>query len=374
MEILKKLSDIVKNAKHFIFIIFYILMTISTSVNMIYPLHLIKQIKIMPKLMTKIINICLIKYQAAINANIIYMSKMNIWIYTNKKRELTNEILKGSTISMSNHLSELDVFYIGALFYKYYPHNKKFISFAKDNVRYYPFIGWMLLASDTIFVQNRNEKPNIKQHEYIENKLNCEDCDKNILIFPEGTTYRKNVKDRREEEMQKRGAIIKYKNLLIPKTTGLYMIEKKIQKKMSIIMKIEGEKELEDYTMKNFFKGQCMENIHIYYELLNQEEKKEKLCSREEFDNKIYKEYENIDKILDQSTIKWKKNYKYEKLTCSLKEIFWLCIHLFLGIYTPWILMINNYYRIYFISASLFYIYIGYKEHNTIGQVNKRNE
>ena len=98
----------------------------------------------------------------------------NVKVIVNKN--LKNILRKKNYLIVSNHISWLDIFIINSIC--------PVIFVSKHSVSKWPFIGWLAVATNTIFI-NRNKMSNIKEIikkiEYnLENKGS-------IFIFPEGT-------------------------------------------------------------------------------------------------------------------------------------------------------------------------------------------
>ncbi len=99
---------------------------------------------------------------------------------------------------MPNHLSELDTLFLGPVYNKIYPSIYNCKAFAKNTIKYYPFIGWLLTVTNTIFVTNRNKTCDVNQYDYIQKKIaEYNQCQKHVLIFPEGMTFNKNIMEQR---------------------------------------------------------------------------------------------------------------------------------------------------------------------------------
>jgi len=287
----------------------------------------------------------------------VYLSGTKIYVYWDKKINI-NE----SVVTLTNHLSELDPIYIGTIFSKYYPKNYTLIPIVKHTLRFYPIIGQTLLAGGCIFVQNHNRKPNKNQHIYIKNKLVSNNGNKkNVMIFPEGATYDKNIKIRREKYVTEHD----YKTVMPPKTTGYSLIMEncgKIKKNIYLSMKFvngKGNEEISnEYNLIGMLKGVVPKEVHIHM----REVDVSKYNCREEYKNSLYNEFKKVDNTVSTETKEWKNKYKCEELTVNYWDIgiFLFCIA---QIYTMFYLLITSgLYTIYFICGYSFYTYMGFRE------------
>lgn len=101
------------------------------------------------------------------------------------------EIIGGQTLPqdesyvfVSNHLSYLD---IPALF-RAIPHNLHFV--AKKEIKYVPFIGWYMYATEMIFVDRSNRMKAIASLDRAGKLIKK---GKDVLMFPEGTRSKTGV-------------------------------------------------------------------------------------------------------------------------------------------------------------------------------------
>ena len=280
-----------------------------------------------------------------------------IELYAYKEKD-TKLLFKNNAVIIPNHLSELDSMYMGALYSDILPQDYKVITFAKNTIRFYPFIGWITLVYDTIFVQNRNSSPNFDQHNYIEKKLQGENNNnfkKNIIIFIEGTTYSKKVKDNREFFNNQ----ISYRNLLIPKTNGLYMIHKNIDidNEIYITLKFEGNYKIEEYTMMGLLKGKKPKSVHMFVDTKPYVKNPKLLFDREAYNNEVYENFRSIDNKLDNDINYWKNNYDSIKLGVKFSDILYFLIFIISTGYTVDGLINSGFYRLYFFATSIICTY-----------------
>jgi len=151
---------------------------------------------------------------------LLYLS--GVKIYTNENfLEYANS--RDKNVIIANHLSEIDYIFVFIL-QSYKKLNNKFIFVMKNVLRYIFFsFGWASFINDSLFLK-RNYVEDIK---YMNTKLkNIKKYDKNcqILIFPEGYIYTsekflENIKYCNENN------ILKYDNLLHPRTKGCNLIQ-----------------------------------------------------------------------------------------------------------------------------------------------------
>lgn len=82
-------------------------------------------------------------------------------------------------IIISNHQSMLDVLLLGAIFPPYTSVT------AKKSLKYYPFLGWYMWASGSVFLNRTNRANALKAFE--DAKLEIKNHNQNVFMFPEGT-------------------------------------------------------------------------------------------------------------------------------------------------------------------------------------------
>jgi 1-acyl-sn-glycerol-3-phosphate acyltransferase len=350
------MQNIITKIRHYIKLLLYISAFVVYSTNICFVLYILKKVKYFKYICTTILNYILITFQSVIKFSTI-IGGTNVIIYKkkNKKLSFTNNM----TI-LPNHISEMDSLFIGMLYCNIFPNDYKVVSFAKSTIRFYPFIGWMGLIYDTIFVQNKNKQPNLQQHVYIKNKLileNNNNFKKHILIFIEGTVFTKTIKKYRELFNEE----INYKNLLIPKTNGIYMINENIDIDGEIYVCIKFENiEKEDYTIFDLLKGINPSNVHMFIDTELCYKNTILLNNREKYNKNIYNKFKQIDNILDKDYVQWKTKYDSVNLNINIFDILYTLIVLYIGKYTLYGLLYNWIYRGYFISVICVYILYGF--------------
>ncbi|KAK9463648.1 uncharacterized protein V1516DRAFT_668349 [Lipomyces oligophaga] len=85
----------------------------------------------------------------------------------------------GPAIIIANHQSELDVFMLGRLF------PKQCSVTAKSSLKYFPFLGWFMLASGCVFIDRGNRGKAVKALDGAIIKM--KERQRSVFIFPEGT-------------------------------------------------------------------------------------------------------------------------------------------------------------------------------------------
>ncbi|ODQ68119.1 1-acylglycerol-3-phosphate O [Nadsonia fulvescens var. elongata DSM 6958] len=97
------------------------------------------------------------------------------------KIEVRNEeILKTRpAVFLSNHQSELDILILGRSFPQWCSVT------AKKSLKYYPFLGWFMTMSSTVFVDRGNRNNAFKAFDSAAKKMNDEK--QSVFMFPEGT-------------------------------------------------------------------------------------------------------------------------------------------------------------------------------------------
>ena len=354
-------SKMIDITRHYLYVIIYLVAIITYSINFCFVFYILKRIKLLNNICTKILNIMLMKFQSIVKCAML-IGGMDLYVYKEKDIDL---IFNKNVVIIPNHLSELDSMFIGALYNDIFPQFYKVITFAKNTIRFYPFIGWITLAHDTIFVQNKNTSPNFNQHNYIENKLkneNNNNFNKNIIIFIEGTTFSKKVKQTRELF----NGSISYNNLLIPKTNGLHMIHSNIDidGEIYLTLKFEGDYKIEDYTIAGLLKGIKPKSIHIFVDTKPYEKKNNQqlLLDREKYNEEVYKNFKTIDDKLNNNISFWKNNYDSKKLGITFYDIIYFTIFLMSFVYTFKGLSYSWLYRIYFTIVPIVYLICGFIE------------
>lgn len=97
------------------------------------------------------------------------------------KINIKNEerLLRRPAVFISNHQSELDILMLGATFPKYCSVT------AKRSLKYYPFLGWFMILSGSVFIDRANRNDALKAFEGAAKKVNKDKL--SVFMFPEGT-------------------------------------------------------------------------------------------------------------------------------------------------------------------------------------------
>ena len=329
----------------------------------------------------QLINMLIIKMQSFITV-LLKFAGTDIYVYQEKDKLLKDCLVEGSIVTMPNHLSELDTLYIGSLYNYYYPtiHNGK--AFAKSAIRFYPFIGWLLLTSDVIFVQNRNKESNSGQYDYIENKLlNNKEAPSQTTIFIEGVTFDNNIRLERNNSAEKLLSPI-YDNVLVPRTTGIYLVEKNINvtNEVYVSMKFTNQDRIPfppKYYNLNllqlFYAGYKPQQVHLLARPKIYD--RSDISDREKFNQRIYQNFKLTDESLNDSLEQWEEKYHKEKIQITIVDLV-ITVILLAQIVISFYLFVNNrLYLLYFVMACVIYVIMGLMEHkNIIPKEKKKND
>ncbi|KAI9472115.1 MAG: hypothetical protein EXX96DRAFT_622299 [Benjaminiella poitrasii] len=82
-------------------------------------------------------------------------------------------------IYVCNHQSIMDIMYLGVVF------PKRTSMVAKKSIKYYPFLGWFMVLSQSIFLDRANRKDAIRQARQAADDIHRKRT--SVWIFPEGT-------------------------------------------------------------------------------------------------------------------------------------------------------------------------------------------
>lgn len=86
---------------------------------------------------------------------------------------------KRPVVFLSNHQSELDILILGATFPKYCSVT------AKKSLMYYPFLGWFMALSGSVFIDRKNRSDALKAFEGAAKRINAKQ--QSVFMYPEGT-------------------------------------------------------------------------------------------------------------------------------------------------------------------------------------------
>jgi 1-acyl-sn-glycerol-3-phosphate acyltransferase len=295
---------------------------------------------------------------------VILVSGIDIIVYQDKHNRLTKRKFKdkGSVVTYSNHVSEIDPLFFCALFSWLYPNDYQTLPFAKEDVASYPIINGFLLLSNAIFVYNRDNKPHNNQHKYIQKKLSSSKGKRNILIFIEGTTFSEKVRDERNKKA-KLSNIPSTNNVLKPHTSGLHLIEANsdITMEIQITLKFighDGDTNPDwQWGIYDMIIGRKPKKVLIY--VCTKDLNRKLLTNRKEYNNRIYKNFKEVDDRLGKGISCWDNNYLKEHITLRYSDMLWFVIYSIFGIITPYLLFTNIYYGFYFLFTIGFYMVMG---------------
>lgn len=86
---------------------------------------------------------------------------------------------KRPAVFVSNHQSEFDIFILGATFPQYCSVT------AKKVLKYYPFLGWFMALSGSVFIDRANRQNALKTFEGAAKKVH--EKQQSVFMYPEGT-------------------------------------------------------------------------------------------------------------------------------------------------------------------------------------------
>lgn len=354
--ILKIFNAIKRYSRHYTFLLFYLGSIIFITINLAGPLFFVRKLGFFKKTTTKIIWFFLMRLQLAIATMLVTVGGTTLTIFQpkNKKLDDPRNLHKHSAVTISNHLCELDSLYIGAVLTKLLPRDNHIRVFAKAPIRFYPFIGWSLSINDSLFViNNKSTGEKIDQKNYVKSMLNCDHIDKsNVLIFIEGTTKWKEEKERREKLAHKWGAPT-YKNLLIPKPTGLNLIESipEIDKEYYLTMKFNDGGNMY-HTLGTLLKGHMPKSVDIFIEGKEIDKSLVNNPDNKKFNNNVYNNWKDVDDRLSMQRDEWLNKYDHEIIGWSYDGIASSIILIVLTLCMGWLFFTNILYLTYFICAS----------------------
>ena len=271
------------------------------------------------------------------------------------------------SVIIVNHLNEIDPFFIGIFLDEFFDSSVRSSSFAKASIRWYPIIGWITMSIGNIFVKNHNKAQDKSQHVYIEKKIKDEaklNSSYNFHIFPEGTTFRKDIHDYRNQlDKREGGKIPEFKNVMVPRTQGLWLIEKSVPLEKEYYLGIKyilpsNMKETEDGFL-NLVLAKIPSEVHIFIDkkvpIINQLKDKD---NRIEFDELVISRFKELDNVLENFP-KWNDIYQIflvNRLFFNKKMLRLLTISIFV-LSLPFISL--KFFTFYIISLVSFNIFLG---------------
>ena len=156
---------------------------------------------------------------------ILYTNSFELFLNSlNIKLKIINKTKHSDfhSLSISNHISELDPIILYYLFEKY---NVKYRFICSNHLQYIPIIGILGYIENTIYIDRQNHTQSIKT---INEEVEKDDF---ICIFPEGTLYYKPM-IKKSNDLCKKLNIPDFKNVLCPKLNGYNEIVKILKPKM----------------------------------------------------------------------------------------------------------------------------------------------
>ena len=351
-----RMGDYMNKFKHWLFILAHVV-TLVLSSMILCPLYFVKLVGLWNT--SRLIDYHIFTVQYTSHLLVLWLLGIKVYLY--KERNLPDGFRYGDTILLTaNHLSELDPMFIGIMYQHFFRSKSHITSFAKHTLRFYPFINSLLLANDTIFVENKNKQQNKGQHVYIADKLKTDVYPKRtILIFPEGTTYSEKVKNYREDNAKKNGTPT-FEQLLVPKTNGLHLIRKhsNVKEEYNVVMKFINRKNGDDPNLGGLLKGESPKEVHV---LMTRQKEFDSgtldIENRHLFDNYVYDTFRQMDANLQMKLGDWESIYQKTEVKPSWETICWSLIYAFLSFITFWCVFTNGYMMIYSgLSILFFYI------------------
>lgn len=102
-------------------------------------------------------------------------------VFLGLRVEVKNEehMLTRPAVFVSNHQSMLDIYILGAMFPKWCSVT------AKRSLQWYPFLGWFMVASGTVFIDRASRENALKAFEGARKHVTSEK--QSVFMFPEGT-------------------------------------------------------------------------------------------------------------------------------------------------------------------------------------------
>lgn len=280
---------------------------------------------------------------------ILYL--FNIKIYVNSNDFFKN---KKNCLLISNHLSEIDYFFIFIL-QSFKNINSKLIFVMKNVLRYIFFsFGWSSFLNNSLFLKRNYEQ----DKKYLDIKLkNLKKYEENIqiLIYPEGYIYTsqkflENIKFCNDNNIKK------YDNLLHPRTKGCNLIQKNLNINTIYDLTIMYDT-LSYYDLRfNYCIPNIIKNNIFPKEIYIHVNKYENFILDKDNYNIIFDEK---DKIMNQYILDKNKYIKKSKLlkptfSCLLSFIFIFLLNL-VGLYY---MLYNPTYTFYIVFFTYILLYI----------------
>ena len=166
---------------------------------------------------------------------------------------------KDSAIFICNHRHELDGLFIWDMLLRSGVHNTRFVS--KAEVRRIPTAGWITGMMDTVYLQRDWEQ----DKEYLEQYFEKHGKGGNYMIFPEGTVFDPEIRDRRNERDG-----LTYERVMGPKHRGFKsLLDKSGAKAVYDITLRFTDIPWDKYFLEHMVKGQLTQQVEMVVERLD---------------------------------------------------------------------------------------------------------
>ncbi|KAJ3222924.1 1-acylglycerol-3-phosphate O-acyltransferase [Clydaea vesicula] len=97
----------------------------------------------------------------------------------NIRYQVDGKVLDEPAVYICNHQSSIDLLAIGTVF------PKKCSMLAKDELKYYPILGWYMILSKAVFIKRKNRTDAIETMQNVGLKIKKDKT--SLFLFPEGT-------------------------------------------------------------------------------------------------------------------------------------------------------------------------------------------
>ncbi|EEP79311.1 conserved hypothetical protein [Uncinocarpus reesii 1704] len=217
-------------------------------------------------------------------------------------------------VLIANHQVYTDWLYLWWVTYTNDMHGYIYI-ILKESLKYIPFIGQGMMLYGFIFMARKwiEDKPRL-QHRLQKLKTKHGVSPEGLplfdpmwlLIFPEGTNLSRNTKDRSDAYCQKQG-IAPSKHILLPRSTGLFFCLQQLRGTVDYVydctIGYEGQPK-DSYAEAHFtirstyLRGRPPKSVNFYWRRFSISDIP--LTDQKEFEDWIYKRWEEKDRLLDQ--------------------------------------------------------------------------
>jgi len=324
--------------KGLLILVYTVISWYLTTATTIVPLYLLSNIKPLRKVC---LNLC--KYIMGLtmnNASYFYRKVLNLPIYFYGDPINDQE----SILFFMNHRSSIDYLFFISLISELGDSSKIKIVM-KSILRYFPGLGTTCYINNFPFLKRDYST----DENYLKN-LGTQLNDSNLLIFPEGTRYSQE-KLEKSNEYSRKNCYPEYRNLLLPKTKGSYLIFKSMMENKTVdsvydlTINFEGiDKGKKHDALSLIFKND-IKSIHIHARRIP--------VSQIPLDETMFRQwmhqlYLGKDILLETPVERWK--YVYPHMIINKKKnkiIFFLTLFACIGlIYTLWKSKSFRYYHL----------------------------